>query len=114
MANFDVYVITPDGQSEVAEGEVASVPGQSENQEASGGMLQRIFGERKVPAERLEESWKNTNTLLRSIITDSVEKEEKGFSLDEMEVALSITAEGNIAFVSASANASITLKFKRR
>ena len=39
--------------------------------------------------------------------------QEKGISLEELEVSLSVSAEGNIAFVGAKAEASILLKFKR-
>lgn len=111
--DFQVHVVTRDASFPGGQGEAAFVPGQSDNQESLGGFARAIFGERAVSAKDLEKSWENTFRLLNAIIDDSAQSQEKGFALDEMEVALTVTGEGNIAFVSASAEASITLKFKR-
>jgi hypothetical protein len=44
---------------------------------------------------------------------EDAKKMNKGIRLEELEVNLSVSAEGNVGFVAAKAEAGIVLKFRR-
>jgi hypothetical protein len=77
------------------------------------GRVLWLFPRQGVSSDRLLTSWQNTHKALALMIEGAREEEQKGIRLDELKVSLSVSAEGNIAFVRAKAEASIVLKAKR-
>ena len=77
--------------------------------------LPKIFKrDKEIPSDKLIASWQNTNKVIIMMINDAKQKEEStGIKLDQIEVTLSVSGEGNIGFVSGKAEAGIILTFKR-
>jgi hypothetical protein len=107
---FVLHVIEPTGEHRPAPG--GGAPGEELDLQ-SGGILGLFYREKEVSSDKLLTSWQNTHKALVLMIESAKKEEEKGIRLEELEVSLSVSAEGNIAFVGAKAEASIVLKFKR-
>jgi hypothetical protein len=82
------------------------------------GVLKAVFHkeEKIFDFDKLNEEWKEriaqVNTLGQA--TDATAEASSGFRLTEIDLGLTITAEGHFAFVaSASASATIQLRFTR-
>lgn len=80
----------------------------------SGNLFGIFRRDKEVPADKLLNSWENTRRAIYHMLEDTKQDEDKGIQLDELEVSLSVSGEGNIVFVTAKAEASVVLKFKRK
>ena len=103
---FELHVVVPVASA-------ASGTGGDQLELQSEGFAGIFFREKTVKSERLLESWENTRRALGVMIAGSKQDEATGMRLEELEVSLTVSGEGNIAFVAAKAEASIVLKFKR-
>ncbi len=110
LETFTLHVIEPAGAGRTAPG--GGAPGEELDLQ-SGGFLGLFYRDKEISSDTLLASWQNTHKALSLMIDSAREEEEKGIILEELEVSLSVSAEGNIAFVGAKAEASILLKFKR-
>jgi hypothetical protein len=107
--SFKLYVIEPAGTSRSPDG--SGAPGEELDLQ-SGGLVSLFSRQKEVPSEKILSSWHNTNRALVIMIEDA-KKMNKGIRLEELEVNLSVSAEGNVGFVAAKAEAGIVLKFRR-
>jgi len=119
MDDFTLYIVgagstpaTTKGGKSKGGGEVAKMPGsKTELQSIRDWFLPTA---KEVPADRLIESFEKTQKAINAML-ERVEKDKRpGFALDEFEVSLAVSGEGTIGLVTATAEAGITLKFKRR
>jgi|SRR5487761_1152432 hypothetical protein len=108
--SFTLHVIETSLASGVPDS--GGVPGEKlELQSALSSLFRR---DKDVSSEKILTSWRDTNKALMIMIEDTQKDEQnKGMRLDELEVSLSVSGEGNVGFVSAKAEAGIVLKFKR-
>lgn|GEM_PF-6827456 len=104
--------------AEGAGGSAALPPNLEDTFQPQAGFLRAIFHkeEKNFDFDALNEEWKQrvaqVNTLGRA--ADATTEPSSGFRLTEIDLGLTITAEGHLAFVaSASASATIQLKFTR-
>lgn len=105
---FDLHVITSES--------TATSPAPTDDQfEGHALRLPPMFlRDQSFPSEKLVESWRNTNRVIAMMVEDAKAKEgTTGIKLNEIEVTLAVSAEGNIGFVSGKADAGIVLKFTR-
>lgn len=100
------------------EGSGVLPPNPEDTFQPQAGFLKAIFQkeEKTFDFDTLNEEWKQrvaqVNTLGQA--ADATTKASSGFRLTEIDLGLTITAAGHLAFVaSASASATIQLKFTR-
>jgi hypothetical protein len=68
----------------------------------------------KTSAAALQESWNSTIAMLTQL-GDDAQAKQGGFTVDSIEVGLTLTAKGGLAFIAeAGAQASVKLTLKRR
>lgn len=106
--DIQLHVISSEGT------EIQKIP-ESDQFEGHSIRLPTIFRKEKpISSEKLIQSWQNTNQVIIMMMKDAEAKEEAGgMRLKEIEVTLSVSAEGNIGFVAGKAEAGVVLKFSR-
>jgi hypothetical protein len=109
MNDLTFYVIgsePPEAQGK------AALPGKETELHAS---LWRWFAPvaKEVPVEKLLESFDKTQRAIDAMLAKLQSEQKRGFRLEEFEVSLAVSGEGTIGIVTASAQAGVTLKFKR-
>jgi hypothetical protein len=67
----------------------------------------------KVDPRKLMEQLDGLRNALSPMLDEEQDQEQGRFRLSSLEIGLTVSAEGNIVFVSASVTASITLTFSR-
>lgn len=114
MSDLTFYVIEP-AQSQSESDEVATIPGKSKDLHSLRA-IRRWFSPvaKEVPAEKLLESFEKTQRAIDAMLAKLDSEEKRGYVLDEFEVSLAVSGEGTIGIVTASAEAGVVLKFKRR
>lgn len=112
MSDLKLYVIET-RQSRTEFDEVAEIPGKAT--ELHSDLIRRWFrsSATEVSADKLLESFDNTQRVIDALLETADSQGEKGYRLEEFEVSLAVTGEGTIGFVTASAQAGVVLKFRR-
>jgi hypothetical protein len=110
MSEPTVYVVGP-AKPVGDDAAAASVPGRGDQLHS----LREWFGPvaKEVPADKLLMSFDKTREAIDAMLAKLEAREDKGFRLEEFEISLAISGEGTIGFVSAAAETSVVLKFKR-
>lgn len=93
-------------------------PNSDDSFQPEAGRLKAVFHkeEKKFDFDALSEEWKQRITQVNALgqAADTVATASPGFRLTEINLGLTVTAEGHLAFVAtASASATIQLTFTR-
>ena len=109
---FRVVIDTPTG------GAPALPPNEGDAFEAQAGVLQAIFHResKDLDFDKVKDEWKQRLQQVDGLaeVADTNRDAKTGLRLTEIELGLTITAEGHLAFIaSASASATLTVHFSR-
>ena len=88
------------------------IRGGGEEQSLAGNAIKKVGQAIEVGAETIEEQILNILQVFNSTF-DRIETSASKFKIDDFSVSLAISAEGDIGLVSAGAEATIEVKFKK-
>ncbi len=94
------------------------LPQDDDEFEAQAGLLHAIFHReaKDLDFDKVKEEWKQKLVQVDALaaLANSSPNAKAGLKLSEIELGLTITAEGHLAFIaSASASATLTVRFSR-
>jgi cytochrome oxidase Cu insertion factor (SCO1/SenC/PrrC family) len=92
--------------------QINPIRGGGEEQSLASNAIKKVGEAIEVGAETIEEQILNILNVFNSTF-DKIETSASKYKIDEFSLSLAISAEGNIGLVSAGAEATIEVKFKK-
>ncbi|MEJ7738600.1 MAG: hypothetical protein WKF97_14315 [Chitinophagaceae bacterium] len=92
--------------------QINPIRGGGEEQSLASNAIKKVGEAIEVGAETIEEQILNILNVFNSTF-DRIETSASKYKIDEFSLSLAISAEGNIGLVSAGAEATIEVKFKK-
>lgn len=89
------------------------IRGGGEEQSLASNVAKKISASFEMSSELIAEQIANTISVIDSAI-DKIDSVSQKFSVDEITLSLAISADGDIGLVSAGAEATIEIKFKKK
>ncbi len=80
------------------------------------GIIKTMLGGREEKADfgKMKESWLKINQQAKALLESGQGSAPKGFSLEKISFSFGLSGKGSFGFVSAGANASISMTFNRK